>query len=483
MSDRQRKTAHSSDEPSLIRLNYQPDSLALMSALRHLPGAAFLDSGARAGDNARYDILTALPVMTLRLEHGVVRAGGPASGTTGSGLHPACIFTAVRQALEALAPPAALLRNSQPDLPFRGGAIGYFGYESNAPMHGIGFDEDEHPRAPPAEVPAAHIGIYQWAVIVDHHRRQSCLFALPDCPPETLEQVSGALGSGSDDAPVPLTLRGSFRANMTREQYRERLQRLAELIRAGDCYQANFAQCFHAHCRGEAFEAYTRLRRISHSPFSAFLQCGSTNLLGFSPERFIEIDGGRVSTQPIKGTRPRSRDPARDGELAAELLRSDKDRAENLMIVDLLRNDLGTLCETGSVHTRELFRLYSFSHVHHLVSTVTGRLPPGTSALELLRNCFPGGSITGAPKRRAMQIIHELEPHRRSVYCGSVVRVGFDGRLDSNISIRTLLHHDDQLWCWGGGGIVADSQWEQEHQECLDKISFIINSLQDKPDV
>ncbi len=473
-STRQADDAHA---PLLESLPYHPDSEPLMRALRDLPGAAFLDSGTGTGENARYDILTALPALTLRLDDDGVSWHGPAADDLERPLTGDCIFTALEQALEALAPERELLEHSHPELPFRGGAIGYFGYESNAAMHGLERRRDEHPRAPPAAVPHAWLGIYQWAIVVDHHRRQSWLFMLPACPPASRRRIRRIL-QARPARPEPLTLRGTFRANMDRDAYRQRLQRLSELIHAGDCYQVNFAQCFQAPCQGDPFEAYGRLRRLSHSPFCAFLDCGDSHVLSFSPERFLEADQRRARTQPIKGTRPRRQDPALDAEQARELQASSKDRAENLMIVDLLRNDLGSVCEIGSVRTEALFELHSFSHVHHLISTITGRLPADTGPLALLRSCFPGGSITGAPKRRAMQIIRELEPHRRAVYCGSIVRIGFDGRLDSNISIRTLLHHDGGLWVWGGGGIVADSRWEREYQECLDKISFLIHALQ-----
>jgi len=188
-------------------------------------------------------------------------------------------------------------------------------------------------------------------------------------------------------------------------------------------------------------------------------------VLSASPERFLQVQEGEVVTRPIKGTCPRAADPQVDAALTEALRTSMKDRAENLMIVDLLRNDLGKSCATGSVMVPELFKVESFATVHHLVSTVMGRLAPGRDVLNLLAGCLPGGSITGAPKRRAMEIIEELEPHRREVYCGAIGYVGVDGRMDTNIAIRTLVHSHGEMRFWAGGGIVADSRLEEEFAE------------------
>jgi para-aminobenzoate synthetase component 1 len=223
--------------------------------------------------------------------------------------------------------------------------------------------------------------------------------------------------------------------------------------------------------------AYQALRNLSPAPFSAYLNVPDGQILCNSPERFLQVRHRRVLTQPIKGTRPRSADPAQDQANADELRRSLKDRAENLMIVDLLRNDIGKNCLPGSVKADRLFELESFANVHHLVSTITGELAPGHTATHLLRGCFPGGSITGAPKLRAMQIIEELEPHRRGVYCGAIGYIGFDGNMDTNIAIRTAVVAKGNISFCAGGGIVADSEGGKEYDETWDKASTMLELI------
>ena len=221
------------------------------------------------------------------------------------------------------------------------------------------------------------------------------------------------------------------------------------------------------------------MREACPTPFSGFVSLPEdTAILSLSPERFVHVSQNQVETRPIKGTRPRGQNQAEDAANAAELLASTKDRAENLMIVDLLRNDLGRTCRTGSVSVPQLIALESYPNVHHLVSSVVGELAPGKDALDLIGDSFPGGSITGAPKIRAMQIIDELEPTRRSIYCGSLLYLDVRGEMDSSIAIRSLLVKDGRVNCWGGGGIVADSDWHDEYQESITKVKVLLDTLQ-----
>ena len=270
-----------------------------------------------------------------------------------------------------------------------------------------------------------------------------------------------------------------FAAEQGKAQYAEAFARVQDYIHAGDCYQINLAQRFSSRYQGDPLSAYCALRERSPTPFSAYLEMAGGTLLSLSPERFIEVQNGRVETRPIKGTRPRGSSPQQDQALAEELQRCEKDRAENLMIVDLLRNDLGRSCEPGSIRVPELFSLESYPNVHHLVSSITGRLRSDSDTIDLLMRAFPGGSITGAPKIRAMQIIEELEPVRRSLYCGSVGYLGCEGQMDFNIAIRSLVCHEGSIYCWGGGGVVADSELDAEYQETLQKATGMLPAIEE----
>jgi para-aminobenzoate synthetase component 1 len=260
--------------------------------------------------------------------------------------------------------------------------------------------------------------------------------------------------------------------------YTAAFDKIQNYISAGDCYQVNLAQRLAAKAQGDAWAAYLHLRSISPAPFLAYMNYPDLQVLSGSPERFLQVSGSHVETRPIKGTRPRSANTQEDSKNAAELKASAKDRAENLMIVDLLRNDISKSCAVGSVQANNLFKLESFANVHHLVSTVTGKLAPDKTAIDLLRGCFPGGSVTGAPKLRAMEIIEELEPHRRGLYCGAIGYIGFDGNMDTSIAIRTAVYSNGEIRFWAGGGIVADSELQKEYRETWDKASSMMALMQ-----
>jgi para-aminobenzoate synthetase component 1 len=311
------------------------------------------------------------------------------------------------------------------------------------------------------------VGIYTEAVIVDHEQRRSY------CVEQDPARASRFAALFNEQTPP--RARPSLRAcapvqtTLDRSGYARAFARIRHYIEAGDCYQVNLARRFSVRTEGDPWAGYCALRSVNPAPFAAYLNTPWVKILSASPERFLHVRDGAVQTRPIKGTRARSVDKNADQRLAQELRHSAKDRAENIMIVDLLRNDLGKVCEFGSVRTEVLCALESFATVHHLVSTVSGRLLAGKHALDVLRACFPGGSITGAPKIRAMQIIEELERERRGVYCGCLGYVGFDGALDLNIAIRTMVHHAGEARFWAGGGIVADSHLEAEYRETLAK--------------
>ena len=328
------------------------------------------------------------------------------------------------------------------------------------------------------------IGRYLWALIIDHSARQCQLVFHSNCSEQLRNQIVQRFTKKSQASPDTtkaqneFSLSEQFKATLSQQQYQQSIRRIKDYISSGDCYQTNFTQHFSAPFKGDLWSAYLSLRNRVASPYSAFWQWNDQALLCLSPERFVQSLDNHVETKPIKGTARRGTSVAEDQQLAEQLINSPKDRAENLMIVDLLRNDLGKNCESGSIAVPKLFELESFPNVHHLVSTVTGKLAGNSSPLNLLRDCFPGGSITGAPKKRAMQIIEELEPVKRSAYCGSIGYISANNRMDTNIAIRTVIADGDKLHCWGGGGIVADSEEDREYQESIDKISALLEALE-----
>jgi para-aminobenzoate synthetase component 1 len=276
------------------------------------------------------------------------------------------------------------------------------------------------------------------------------------------------------DAAVAIGLRSTF----THRGYLDAVAKVREYIVAGDIFQANLSQRFQAPLLEPPFELYLRLRRRNPAPFAAYLAFDNVTVLSASPERFLRLDHDRqVETRPIKGTRPRGVVPMHDAALGRALAESEKDRAENVMIVDLLRNDLSRVCRPGTVRVPELFALEQHPTVHHLVSTVVGELEPAADAVDLVRASFPGGSITGAPKVRAMEVIAELEPTRRGVYCGSIGYLSATGAMDTSIVIRTFVATGAGLYFQAGGGIVADSDPELEFRETLDKVAGLVDTL------
>ena len=283
---------------------------------------------------------------------------------------------------------------------------------------------------------------------------------------------------GALTAPAAISLDAPPSPHQDFAAYSQAFDRIQAYIRAGDCYQVNYALRFAAPCAGDVWPLYQALRRRNPAPYAAWLNLPGTQVLSSSPESFLHLADGLVTTRPIKGTRPRGATPEADAQLAAELAASPKDRAENLMIVDLLRNDLGKVCVPGSVVVPALFAVEPFATVQHLVSTVQGRLRPGKTALDLLRATLPGGSITGAPKHRAMQIIDELEPAARGVYCGAIGWLKRDA-MHLNIAIRTAVAAGGEVSFWAGGGLVADSEVVAEYQECLDKARALRETLAD----
>ncbi|MFW1678199.1 aminodeoxychorismate synthase component I [Pontibacter sp. JAM-7] len=433
-------------------LPYKINSLTLFERIRSMGHGVFLDSGRPACPWGRFDILAAAPVELL----------------TCSVENPDNPFPAVDQLYRKYA-----LDLPQPEhLPFCGGLMGHFNYDLGRRLEAL-----PNRASQSHSLPDLQLGLYLWAVVVDHQRQQTTLVAAPSVPSSQLDDIEQQLLTEASGKTAPFRLQRRFSANINETEYHQKLSQIDRYIHAGDCYQVNFAQRFDSEYRGDPWHAYRQLREVAPTPYAAFIDTAEGAILSLSPEQFLEVRQGQVKTRPIKGTRPRAADAVADQALKAELQASTKDRAENLMIVDLLRNDLSRVCQHNSVKVPELFKVESYANVHHLVSTITGQLPENASPVDLLEHCFPGGSITGAPKIRAMEIIEELEPHRRSIYCGSIGYISLCGRMDTSITIRTVLCEQQKVYCWAGGGIVADSITEMEYQETFNKVNNLLNAL------
>jgi para-aminobenzoate synthetase component 1 len=390
--------------------------------------------------------------------------------------------------------------------PFQGGAAGFFGYDL---CHHI--ERLPRPRHDEFEMPDLAVGFYDWVIGFDHVKQRAWIVStgLPEMEPSRrrhrafrrLQDVrrwlagsSGTNGAatvrerGQDQADRSLTVAaltnlyplphfpGVF-SNFDRAGYLATARRAIEYIHAGDCFQVNLSQRLLHRATLSPLELYARLRARNPAPFAGYFDFGEGVIVSASPERFLRVENGRVQTRPIKGTRPRGPTPEEDARRRDELLHSAKDHAENVMIIDLLRNDLGRVCAYGSVQVSAVCRLESYRTVHHLVSEVVGQLRPGLGPVDLLRAAFPGGSVTGAPKVRAMEIIAELEPTARGPYCGSLGYLGFDGSMDTNILIRTFTLGRGWLQFPVGGGIVADSTPVAEYEETLHKAEGLLRAL------
>ena len=428
-------------------------------------GPALLDGGPGLGEAGRHGILAARPRGTIEsLDGSSVRWSGDDLGLDTRG-----------DALDGLAQVARRfgladpIEPADPDGPaFSGGLIGHLGYDLAPRIERL-------PRRAAADsrIPALRFGLYDTFVLVDHHQGSSelCAVDLLDEGPDRLRERWDRWRRDLDQPtpPRPSPQLSPSKADRTREDYLRAVRRVLDYIEAGDIYQANLSQRFVARGRVDPLDLYLKSRRISPSPFAAFLAWDDLAIVSASPELFYRTEGDRITTRPIKGTRPRSPDPIEDARLADELTASIKDRAELTMIVDLERNDLGRACRFGSVKVLEPWSVESFEQVHHLVATIEGRLRAGIGPVDVIRAVFPGGSITGAPKIRSMQIIDELEANRRSLYTGAIGYLGLGGLSAFNIAIRTMLVEGDRVSYQVGGGIVADSDPEAEYQETLDK--------------
>ena len=467
------------------------DPAGACARLLDLPFCLLLESAAQSDRLGRYSFLVGDPFLVIRAKNGTVRQLGVGRTEDFEG-DP---LDVLQSAL------SAYVTESIPGLPpFQGGAAGFFSYDLNQHLAGIG-----PPRFDDLQLPDLCIGFYDWVLSWDHVEQRAWLVStgMPAAAaerearaasradrlramldgPAVRYQVSGAHTGGATPliprpAREPVPGVDGVHSTFSKAAYVETAGRIVEYIRAGDIFQANLSQRLDAPLPVHPFELYRRLRACNPAPFAAYYDIGTATVVGASPERFLKLVDGHVETRPIKGTAPRGTSSEEDSAQARGLRESDKDRAENVMIVDLLRNDLSKVCRDHTVHVPELCVVESYSTVHHLVSTVTGDMRADLGAVDLLRAAFPGGSITGAPKVRAMQIIAEFEPTRRGVYTGAMGYIGFDGAMDTSIVIRTVVATGGTAYFQVGGAVVADSDPRQEYCETLVKAKGLFMALE-----
>lgn len=478
----------------VLPLNSTATPESVFRTMSAQPWAMWLDSGNSDHVDSRFDILVWQPIATLTTQQDVTNISFLTTKdknkvNISSNDDPLLLLKQLQEQL------FDTTQTRHEFLPFLGGALGYFSYDL-----GRRFEQLPSIAKQDIDLPEMAIGLYNKAVIFD---KTSANFYLV-CAETERKQLEASLTKSTmaanirNDGASTFLLTSTWQANMDKTSYIEKFNTVQAYLLSGDCYQINLAQRFSAHYQGDEFNAYLALKAANKAPFSAFIRLDkSTNnaaILSLSPERFIQLSQGKVQSKPIKGTMPRSKNKIQDANNAEILKHSSKDKAENLMIVDLLRNDISKSCQAGSVKVPKLFAIESFPAVHHLVSTVEGVLAKNKHATDLLRGAFPGGSITGAPKIRAMEIIEELEPHRRSIYCGSIGYISNCGTMDTSITIRTLIcqpnkssasnaddssgvNSDHTIHCWAGGGLVADSTALSEYQETFDKVNCILPVL------
>lgn len=460
-------------------LDQYDDAAGLFAHIHHYPYSLWLDSADAKHPDSRYSFVAAFPVETIE----------------GKGVRYVMTSKEGQMCIEDVDPfelVRARMRYWRLDLqgleggaPFQGGAAGFFGYDIGRRLEVLPDIAEDDPS-----MPDMTIGIYDCVYAFDHTKKKGILYVQAEDAPAAEIRKAHYLkmveqGAGKATAPMSRNRKAAaftpqWRSNFDEDGYKALVEKTVDYIRAGDIFQANVSQRFDADLpkNFDSFAHYQTLRAVNPAPFASYFNMGNIVIASASPERFLVVDGIAVQTKPIKGTRPRVADnPVLDHLYRNSLENSEKDRSENVMIVDLLRNDLSKVCRPDRVKVSALCALESFARVHHLVSTITGELRYGYDALDLLRACFPGGSITGAPKIRAMEIIETLEPTRRGPYCGSMGYIGFDGNMDTNILIRTLVYHDSGVSFQVGGGIVVDSDPAAEYEETLVKARGLFDSF------
>lgn len=433
----------------ITKLPYLDNSSALLNKLQTKGGVVALESSLPKHENGRWSIISAEPMDT-------VIAFGKENN---------------QDLITKLSSLYNKIPSNESDLPFTGGIIGHASYD-------LGITNNSTPIQPPhSSLPTLIAGLYTWAFLIDHLTNSTLLVYLADISETSKEDLIALFNDAKNNsqATTQFTITKPFKAAWSKEEYQENIHSIHNYINAGDVYQVNLAQTFSSNYIGNPIIGYEKLKKSAGVPFASYFNYKQFCFASASPELFISSNQGAITTKPIKGTLPRKLSISEDKAQSELLKNSKKDQAENLMIVDLLRNDISK--NAINVKVPSLFNIETFETVHHLVSTVTADLPDTVSPLKLFLDAFPGGSITGAPKKRAMEVIDELEASPRGFYCGSAFYHSANGKFNSNILIRSFMFNEGNVTCWSGGGIISDSIWELELQESLDKISKLMESL------
>jgi para-aminobenzoate synthetase component 1 len=446
----------------VLQLPYLERSQALINRLQSAPGFIWFHEG---GTQGRCEWFSAWPQKTFEY------LGNQATRVTTSKGDQEIISGDFIALLKTSLRAENLINNP----PFTSGLAGHLTYDFGLERLTVS-SKFKHPSSP-----LAVVGDYRWSCYTNHALKTTTLYIHDDCEPATQTHIKKLVETEISTYEKLKSATGihisPWRTQMTKAEYWSAFNAIQNYLIEGDIYQANLTRQWQATTTTEDLAIYRTLIKGMPAPFSVFQRCPSHSLLSVSPERFIQVSHGKIMTQPIKGTRPRGAHAEQDLAYKTELMNSEKDKAENLMIVDLLRNDIAKNAKPGTVHVDKLFEVQSFKNVHHLVSTITAQMKEESTPLDVLADAFPGGSITGAPKKRAMEIIDELEKVRRGAYCGSAFYLSDNGYMDSNILIRTLTHEGSKLTCHGGGGIVIDSTAEDEYEESAIKVSRILTTL------
>ena len=441
-----------------LNFDYYKNSVEIFDFLKDNDWSVFLCSNYESFKNERYDIISCCPIKKILAYQNatIVESNGLKKVYRGDPIN----------VLKKIMTPS--LSDAYSNLPFSGGAIGYFSYDLGNKYESVkpvGVDTDN--------IPIMAFGIYDWAIIIDHELKKSILIYSVET--KLIKKVIERFNKKNfmSQEKTKFSIKSQYTSNLTYEEYLERFNSIKSYIEKGDCYQINFAQRFSLDYDGDTWEIFKKILPEYKSPYSSYMNFPFVKILSYSPERFLKIKDSIVETKPIKGTRPTHSNNSKNLLSKNELIDSNKDRAENLMIVDLLRNDIGSISEFGSVNVENLFSIKTFETIHHMETEIQGKLRKNITEIDIIKSLFPGGSITGAPKYRAMQIIDKIENYNRELYTGCIGSIQSNGDMDFNICIRTMTINNQIAQYSVGGGIVWDSTSESEYLEAREKANIL----------